>query len=63
MKQIVESYLAFFTESRGNRYNLLRLALPRLILGFLVLALIGGAIGYVGYSSSKSLAQHLGSMP
>ena len=62
MKQIFESYLAFFMESRGNPYNLLKLALPRSIPGFLVLALNGGAIGYVGYNNSKSLAQHLGPM-
>ena len=53
------SYLASLRQSLWDPQRMTLTLLPRMILGFFVLACIGGAIGYVGFSGSKTLVQEL----
>ena len=53
------SYLITLRESLWDSQRMSLALLPRMILGFFVLACIGGAIGYVGFSSSRTLVREL----
>ncbi|MCH8744448.1 MAG: response regulator [Chloroflexi bacterium] len=53
------SHLISLRQSLWDSQRMSVALLPRMILGFFVLACIGGAIGYVGFSSSRTLVREL----
>ena len=53
------SHLIALRQSLWDSQRMRVALLPRMILGFFVLACIGGAIGYVGFSSSRTLVREL----
>jgi hypothetical protein len=59
MKQISRWYMDFSGESPINSGKMKQMVLLRLVAGFMLLALIGGAIGYVGLTVSNSLVSQL----
>ena len=62
MMQPSQPYSAPSGEPPSNPPIIMQMVLPRLILGFLLLALIGGAIGHVGFTASNSLVNQLDSV-
>lgn len=62
MKQIIQSYLEYLGKFLWDPDKIRVTVVPRLVLGFLVLARIGVGIGYVGFSSSRNLGEQLDSI-